>query len=65
MAKKKPATPLLEWIASAVGLVLTLGVMAMIARDAFNNSAEMAPDIEVDLLSARQDNEIICRFLID
>ncbi len=54
MAKAKPKTPLLEWIASAVGLVLTLGVTAMIARDAFNGSASMAPDIEIVVLEQRQ-----------
>ena len=47
MAKAKTKPPLLEWIASAVGLVLTLGVIAVIARDAFNGSADMAPDIEI------------------
>ena len=63
MAKKKPPTPLLEWIASAVGLVLTLGVVAMIARDAFNNSAEMAPDIEVVVTGQqRQGDRWLVRF---
>ncbi len=63
MAKAKPKAPLLEWIASAVGLVLTLGVMAMIARDAFNNSAEMAPDIEVVVREAQQQgNRWLVRF---
>lgn len=47
MARAKTKSPLLEWIASAVGLVLILGVAAVIARDAFNGSADMAPDIEV------------------
>ena len=47
MAKDRTRPPLLEWIASGVGLLLTLGVVAVIARDAFNNSAGMAPDIEV------------------
>ncbi len=46
MAKAKPKPPLLEWIASAIGLLLTLGVIAVIARDAFNDSAG-APDIEL------------------
>ncbi len=54
MAKAKPRTPLLEWIASAIGLLLTLGVMAIIARDAFNNSAAMAPDIEIAVREQRQ-----------
>lgn len=48
MAKAQPPrTPLLEWVAAAVGLLLIIGVMAVIARDAFNGSAGMAPDIEV------------------
>ena len=54
MAKAKPNAPLLEWIASAVGLVLTLGVMTIIARDAFNNSADMPPDIEVTVREQQQ-----------
>ena len=47
MAKSKAKPPLLEWIASAIGLLLILGVMAVIARDAFNGSADMAPDITI------------------
>jgi len=47
MAKSKQKPPLLEWIASAIGLLLILGVMAVIARDAFNGSADMAPEIEI------------------
>lgn len=47
MAKSKPKPPLLEWIASAVGLLLILAVMAVIARDAFNGSADMAPEVTV------------------
>lgn len=47
MAKPKTKPPVLEWIASAVGLILTLGVMAVIARDAFNGSSDMAPAIVV------------------
>jgi uncharacterized protein (TIGR02588 family) len=47
MAKSKQKPPLLEWIASATGLLLILCVVAVIARDAFNGSAGMAPDIEV------------------
>jgi uncharacterized protein (TIGR02588 family) len=47
MAKSKAKPPLLEWIASAIGLLLILGVLAVIARDAFNGSADMAPDLAV------------------
>jgi uncharacterized protein (TIGR02588 family) len=46
-APAKAKTPLLEWLASAVGLLLILGVAGVIARDAFNGSAEMAPDVTV------------------
>jgi len=63
MAKAKTATPLLEWIASAVGLLLTLGVVVMIARDAFNGSGEMAPDIEVVVRDQQQSgNRWLVRF---
>jgi len=48
MAKRQPPrTPLLEWIASGLGLLLIIGVTAVIARDAFNGSADMAPDVTV------------------
>jgi uncharacterized protein (TIGR02588 family) len=47
MAKSKQKPPLLEWIASAVGLLLILAVMAVIARDAFNGSGEIAPEVGV------------------
>jgi uncharacterized protein (TIGR02588 family) len=53
MAKTKTSTPALEWIAAAIGLLLTLGVMGVIARDAFNGSAEMAPDIVVSATAVR------------
>jgi uncharacterized protein (TIGR02588 family) len=53
MAKAKAQPPLLEWIASALGLVLILGVMGVIARDAFNASADMAPDIQVSATRVR------------
>ncbi len=54
MAKSKQKPPLLEWIASAIGLLLILGVMAVIARDAFNGSADMAPDVSVTATRVRQ-----------
>ena len=53
MAKAKEKPPLLEWIASAIGLVLMLGVTAVIARDAFNGSADLPPDIDVVALRAQ------------
>lgn len=52
---KQPARPpLLEWIASAVGLILTLGVMGVIARDAFGPSADLAPEVAVAATRVRQ-----------
>lgn len=63
MARTKTAPPLLEWIASAVGLLLTLGVIVMIARDAFNGSGDMAPDIEVVVRGQQQlGNRWVVRF---
>lgn len=50
MARTKAKPALLEWIASAIGLLLTLAVMAVIARDAFNGSAGMTPEIEVAII---------------
>jgi uncharacterized protein (TIGR02588 family) len=61
MAKPKPKPPLLEWIASAIGLLLILCVVAVIARDAFNGSADMAPDIEV---VARAPEQLGARWLV-
>lgn len=63
MAKAKTNPPFLEWLASAVGLILTLGVMAVIARDAFNGSGDMAPDIEVVAMAPeRLGNRWLVRF---
>lgn len=53
MARSKPKPPLLEWIAAAAGLLLVLGVMGVIARDAFNGSAGTTPDIAVAAIRAR------------
>ena len=54
MARVTKKPPLLEWIASAIGLLLTLGVVAVIARDAFNDSGGMAPDLEVVVRDQQQ-----------
>ena len=54
MAKTGTKPPLLEWVASALGLVLILFVMGVIARDAFNGSAGLAPDIQVAATGVRQ-----------
>lgn len=52
---RQPARPpLLEWIASALGLILTLGVMGVIARDAFRLAADLAPDVAVAATRVRQ-----------
>jgi len=61
MAKPKTNPPFLEWLASGIGLVLTLGVMAVIARDAFNGSADLAPDVEV---IARDQQRLGSRWLV-
>lgn len=64
MAKKQPPqSPLLEWIAAAVGLLLILGIAVVIARDAFNGSADMAPDLEVVVRDRQQvGNRWLVRF---
>ena len=52
---KPPArAPVLEWIAAALGLILILGVVAVIARDAFNAGADLAPDLAVTATRLRQ-----------
>ncbi len=49
--KKKPAgTPLLEWIAAGVGLLLTLGLLAVIGREALSGETERLPSIQVAVL---------------
>jgi uncharacterized protein (TIGR02588 family) len=63
MARARTKSPLLEWIASATGLLLILGVVAVIARDAFNGSADMAPDIEIVVRDQqRQSGRWLVRF---
>lgn len=49
MAKRRnPAgTPLLEWIASGIGLLLTLGLLAVIGAEALDHDPEQLPVIEV------------------
>src|SRR4030095_12745377 len=46
---KKAATrePLLEWISAGIGLVLTLGIMAVIGREALRGEIHEPPAIEV------------------
>ena len=43
---KTRSEPLLEWIAAGVGLVLTLGMMAMIGIEAWRGDADQPPVIE-------------------
>ncbi len=45
--KKRPETPLLEWIASAIGLLLVLAVVAVIGREALSGESGQVPAIEV------------------
>ena len=50
MARKQdkgPREPLLEWVAAAIGLVLTLGILAIIGREALSGEVDQAPAVEV------------------
>lgn len=56
MARKPAATatataaakiPFLEWIAAAIGLLLTLAMLAIVGRDAISGDAHEPPAIEV------------------
>lgn len=40
-------TPLLEWIAAGVGLLLTLMMLGVIGREALNGETQQFPDIAV------------------
>jgi uncharacterized protein (TIGR02588 family) len=42
-----PREPVLEWIASAIGLALTIGVVLVIGREALNGETKQPPAIEV------------------
>ena len=47
-AKKAAARePLLEWISAGIGLVLTLGIMTVIGREALRGETHEPPAIEV------------------
>ena len=53
MTERKPArTPKLEWIAAAIGLVLTLAAIGLVAREALAGDPT-PPDITVRLLEIR------------
>lgn len=45
--KDEAKEPLLEWIAAGIGLVLTLGIVAVIGREAMSGEAGRPPVIEV------------------
>jgi uncharacterized protein (TIGR02588 family) len=44
---KAPREPLLEWIAAGIGLVLTLGILVVIGREALSGEMERPPAIHV------------------
>lgn len=46
-SRKRPETPRLEWIASAIGLLLVVAVLAVIGREALNGESGQVPAIEV------------------
>jgi len=48
--KKRPETPPLEWIASVIGLLLLLAVVAVIGREALAGDAGQYPAIEVAIV---------------
>ena len=45
--KKSPETPPLEWIASAIGLLLLLGALAVIGAEALDGQSGQLPAVEV------------------
>jgi len=51
---KTPREPLLEWIASAIGLILTLAILVVIGREALSGENETAAAIEVRTISVAQ-----------
>ena len=46
-SERTPREPLLEWIAASLGLVLTLGMVAVIGQEALRGDADQLPAIEV------------------
>jgi len=44
---ERGGTPVLEWVASGIGLALLLGLLAVLGREAFNREAEQLPAIDV------------------
>ena len=53
-AKKQATEPLLEWIAAGIGLLLTLGIVAVIGREVVSGEAADSPAIEVRAVSLAQ-----------
>ena len=47
--KKTADPPLLEWVASGIGLLLILGLLAVIGREALSREAEQLPAIDVEI----------------
>jgi len=45
--KKRSGTPLLEWVASGIGLLLTLSMLALLLREALSGEAGQLPAIDV------------------
>jgi uncharacterized protein (TIGR02588 family) len=45
--KSRSGAPALEWIAAGIGLMLILGVFAILAREALGGEADQLPAIEV------------------
>lgn len=45
--ERTPREPLLEWISAGLGLVLTLGMVAVIGQEALRGDADQLPAIEV------------------
>ena len=45
--KKRSGTPLLEWVASGIGLLLILSMLALLLREALSGEAGQLPAIDV------------------
>lgn len=46
-SERTPREPLLEWVAAGFGLILILGMMAVIGQEALRGDADQLPSIEV------------------
>lgn len=45
--KQRASTPMLEWIAAATGLVLTLALLALLGKEALLGQRDEVPTVEV------------------